>query len=409
MTTDPAGEPTDPAGEPTRTFDYVLPSLGADMDEGRVIQWRVAIGDNVHRGDLMAVVETEKSDIDIEIWHDGVVDEFLVPIGELIEVGTPIIRLHRVGAAGPETPSVPPVTRAIATPAEGPPAASTVPPPPLPVPIGDGSRVPASPLARRLAHERGLDLAAITGSGPGGAVVEADLHGLDAAPAPARPRAPTSMRTLIAERMSRSNREIPHYHLGRDVEVGRLDEWLSDRNSTRPIAERLLPAACFIRAVALAAARHREFNGWWVDDHFEPAESVNVAMAISLRGGGLVTPHVERADERSLDETMASLNELVTAARAGNLRASWMTGATITITNLGDTGADFVHGVISPPQVALVGFGRSRRVPWVIDGLLAVRPIVTATLAADHRATDGATGSRFLETLTHHLEHPEDL
>ncbi|HYN31956.1 MAG TPA: dihydrolipoamide acetyltransferase family protein [Ilumatobacteraceae bacterium] len=390
------------------SFDYLLPSLGADMDEGRVVEWRVAIGDNVHRGDLMAVVETEKSDIDIEIWHDGTVDAFLVPIGELIEVGTPIVRM-RGSIAGSEPVVTPPTT----TPA---PATAQTPEPlrlraPVPPPARIGDRVLASPLARRLGAERGLDLTAIAGTGPGGAVVEADLRTVKPVePAePARRRTPATMRSLIAERMSRSNREIPHYHLARDVDVGRLEAWLVERNTSRPITERLLPAACYIRAVALAAARHGEFNGSWVDDHFEPADSVNVAMAISLRGGGLVTPHVEAADQRSLDEIMATLNELVSAARSGNLRASWMTGSTITITNLGDTGADLVHGVISPPQVALVGFGRSRQRPWVVDDLVTIRPVVTTTLAADHRATDGANGSRFLATIATQLEHPEDL
>jgi pyruvate dehydrogenase E2 component (dihydrolipoamide acetyltransferase) len=392
------------------TFDYVLPSLGADMDEGRVIEWRVAIGDTVHRGDLMAVVETEKSDIDIEIWHDGTVEEFLVPIGELIPVGTPIVRLRGSGGGSDQV-----VTRPapIAAPTTTPTATTPVRPrTPLPPPARNGDRVLASPLARRLAAERGLALATITGTGPGGAVVEADVRGaqpVEPPPEPARRRTPATMRSLIAERMSRSNREIPHYHLARDVDVGRLDAWLAERNASRPITERLLPAACYIRAVALAAARHGEFNGSWVDDHFEPADSVNVAMAISLRGGGLVTPHVQSADERSVDEIMVALNELVTAARSGTLRASWMTGSTITITNLGDTGADLVHGVISPPQVALVGFGRSRQRPWVVDELLTIRPVVTTTLAADHRATDGASGSRFLATIAHHLEHPEDL
>ena len=188
-----------------------------------------------------------------------------------------------------------------------------------------------------------------------------------------------------------------------------MSAWLTERNAQRPIAERILPAACFIRAVALAAARHRELNGFWIDDHFEPAETINVATAISLRRGGLVTPHIERADERSLDEVMAALGELVAAARTGNLRASWMSGATITITHLGDSGADLVHGVISPPQVALVGFGRSRDRPWAIDGDIVVRPTVTATLAADHRATDGAVGSRFIATLATLIETPEDL
>ncbi len=405
-------------------FDYLLPSLGADMDEGRVVEWRVAVGDTVHRGDLMAVVETEKSDIDIEIWHDGVVEEFLVAIGELIDVGTPIVRLRHLDADGgaaetagaPSSRSsrpAPPPAGAEASAA--PPEVSAAPPEPMPA-AGTDRRVPASPYARRLAAERGLDLATIEGTGPHGAVVEADVR-RTATPAVAsaatmateRQRTPASMRALIAERMSRANREIPHYHLARDVDVGSLDAWLAERNANRPITERVLPAACLIRAVALAAAKHREFNGAWIDDHAEPADSINVAMAISLRRGGLVTPHVEAADRRSLDEVMERLNELVAAARSGTLRASWMTGSTITITHLGDTGADLVHGIISPPQLALVGFGRSRLRPWVVEDLVTIRPIVTATLAADHRATDGAAGSRFLATIAHHLEHPEDL
>ncbi len=390
----------------TDTFDYVMPSLGADMDEGRVIEWRVATGDTVHRGDLIAVVETEKSDIDIEIWHDGVLEEFLVEVGQLVDVGTPIARLRPIDASAD---AITPVPR----PQWAAPDASRS--------VAD-ERVPASPLARRLAAERGIDLGALRGSGPGGAVIEADVAAaaIDTPPADdiagltpdvttVRRRSPDTMRALIAERMATANREIPHYHLARDLDVGELDVWLAERNARRPIAERILPAACYIRAVALAAARHRELNGFWVEDHFEPAESVNVAMAISLRRGGLVTPQIERADERSIDEVMAALSELVAAARAGNLRASWMTGATITITHLGDTGADLVHGVISPPQVALVGFGRARQRPWVTDGEVVVRPIVTTTLAADHRATDGAIGSRFVATLADLIDRPEEL
>ncbi len=400
------------SGDVDAAFDYLLPSLGADMDEGRVLEWRVDVGDTVHRGDLMAVIETEKSDIDIEIWHDGVVEAFLVPIGELIAVGTPIVRLRPTGESVDRPTSEPvdelaaqPTARSATHPATPPVTHSAAPPAATPV----RSRVPASPLARRLAAERGLDLVALAGTGPGGAIVAADVRGVPAAATVERRRPPTSMRTLIAERMSKANREIPHYHLARDVDVGRLDTWLTERNASRPITERLLPAACYIRAVALAASRHRDFNGSWVDDEFAPADSVNVAMAISLRTGGLVTPHVADADQHSLDQIMSTLNELVAGARSGTLRASWMTGSTITITNLGDSGADLVHGVISPPQVALVGFGRSRRSPWVIDDLVTIRPIVTVTLAADHRATDGAAGSRFLATIAHHLEHPEDL
>ena len=403
---------SEPAGE---TFEYTLPSLGADMDEGRVIEWRVGRGDTVHRGDLVAVVETEKSDIDIEIWHDGIIDEFLVDVGELVDVGTPIARLRTIDGKPSPAPtsapaSAPAPSRSPSEPAFAPPISAAVAAPVAPT----DARIPASPLARRLAADRGIDLAILSGTGPGGAVIEADVVAASSTSVPPSPadtakRSTDTMRTLIAERMSTANREIPHYHLARDLDLGPLESWLAEHNTNRPIGERLLPAACFIRAVALATAGHRELNGWWVDDRFEPADSVNVAMAISLRRGGLVTPHIEHADERSLDEIMGALTERVAAARTGKLRSSWMTGASITITNLGDTGADLVHGVISPPQVALVGFGRSRAHPWVIDDELVVRPVTTATLAADHRATDGAIGSRFLATLAALIDHPEDL
>ena len=390
-------------------FEYLLPSLGADMDVGRIVEWRVNVGDTVHRGDVMAVVETEKSDIDIEIWHDGVVDEFLVPLGKEIDVGTPIARMQHLDGDKTAEPTIT---------AERAPAHQTGPKPKtspiLPVAPQAGLRVPASPLARRLAAERGLDLAGVRGSGPSGAIVEADIlsivaTGVSAKPTTEQRRTPGTMRSLIAERMARSNREIPHYHLARDVDLATLDSWLITRNADRPIAERVLPAALYIRAVALAAARHPELNGYWIDNEFEAGTAVNVAMAISLRKGGLVTPHVGAADECSVDDIMSTLTEMVAAARTGTLRSSWMTGATITITNLGDTGADLVHGVISPPQVALVGFGRVSQRPWVVDDVLVIRPVVTITLAADHRATDGAVGSRFLTTLATLLGDPEKL
>ena len=390
-------------------FEYLLPSLGADMDVGRIVEWRVNVGDTVHRGDVMAVVETEKSDIDIEIWHDGVVDEFLVPLGKEIDVGTPIARIQHLDGYKTAEPTIT---------AERAPAHQTGPKPKtspiVPVAPQASSRVPASPLARRLAAERGLDLAGVRGSGPSGAIVEADIlsivaTGVSAKPTTEQRRTPGTMRSLIAERMARSNREIPHYHLARDVDLATLDSWLITRNADRPIAERVLPAALYIRAVALAAARHPELNGYWIDNEFEAGTAVNVAMAISLRKGGLVTPHVGAADECSVDDIMSTLTEMVAAARTGTLRSSWMTGATITITNLGDTGADLVHGVISPPQVALVGFGRVSQRPWVVDDVLVIRPVVTITLAADHRATDGAVGSRFLTTLATLLGDPEKL
>lgn len=426
----------------TSTFDYRLPSLGADMDAGRVVEWRVAVGDEVHRGDVMAVVETEKSDIDVEIWHDGVVEDFLVELGEEIAVGTPVARLRAQPSSNGATPSIGPATsdpHSVALPppsAAGRAASVDEPHVTSPRPGRTAQRgIAASPYARRLAVDRGVDLATVHGSGPSGAIVASDVvaaatvadtttdtldpvrHPSDLPRQPTAGgdhrtvsrRSPASMRRLIAERMTRANREIPHYHLVRDVDVAALQEWLRTTNEGLPVAGRILPAAAYVRAVAIAAARHRELNGFWIDDEFRVGDGVHVAMAISLRRGGLVTPHVTDADQKSIAEIMARLQELVAAARTGTLKASWMTGATITLTNLGETGADRVHGVISPPQVALVGMGRPAERPWVVDGTVVVRPVLSLTLAADHRATDGATGSRFLATLAHALEHPEEL
>ncbi len=349
----------------------------------------MAIGDTVRRGDVMAVVETEKSDIDIEIWRDGTVEEFLVELQREVPVGTPLIRL-----AESDTLDGPRQSLAV-----------------------EVDVVRASPRARRLASERGVELAGLRGSGPGGAVVGADVLEPAVSPASARPaieplptgqRRVASMRSVIAERMSKANRDIPHYYLQRDVDVTSAIRWLNDRNERRSISERILPAALYVRAVGLAAARHPEFNGHWIDDHFESGSAVNVAMAISLRAGGLVTPAISNTDRRSIDEVMTAFREIVAAARNGTLKGSWMSGSTITLTNLGDTGADVLYGVISPPEVALIGFGRTVQRPWVVDGDITIRQIITVTLAADHRATDGAEGSRFLATIAHRLEHPEE-
>ncbi len=442
MTSDPADAtlaPGDPGSTPASgdttddrsTFEFVLPSLGADMDAGRVVEWRTAVGDAVHRGDVIAVVETEKSDIDVEIWHDGVVEELLVPLGTEISVGTPIARLRPIGAGssggdgspspGPrdarsrvdrvDEPATPGPSRLLDVAVGGAPAGTG----PAPAEREPGGRVPASPLARRLAAERGIDLAFVVGTGPAGAVVVADIEALGERPAiePVvlrRDRDPTdAMRALIAERMTIANREIPHYYLSQDVDLTALLGWIATENEGRPIGERLLPAALYVKATAIAAARHRELNGFWIDGRFEGGDGVNVAMAIALRRGGLVTPQIASADERSVGEIMAMLREFVTAARTGTLRTSWMTGATITLTNLGDQGADRVYGVISPPQVALVGTGAVRERAWVVDGDVAARSILTVTLAADHRATDGASGARFLATLAEALEKPAAL
>jgi pyruvate dehydrogenase E2 component (dihydrolipoamide acetyltransferase) len=217
------------------------------------------------------------------------------------------------------------------------------------------------------------------------------------------------MRATIAAVMSRSKREIPHYYLSTTVDLGDALEWMHRRNLDLPLTERLVPAALLLKATALAASEVPEVNGFWVDGRFVPGDAVHLGVAVSLRGGGLVAPALHEADRMPLPEVMRGLRDLVTRARGGRLRGRELTEATLTVTNLGDQGVESVHGVIHPPQVALVGFGRVVRRPWAIGDLLGIRPVVTLTLAADHRATDGFTGGRFLAAVDRLLQQPEEL
>jgi pyruvate dehydrogenase E2 component (dihydrolipoamide acetyltransferase) len=209
--------------------------------------------------------------------------------------------------------------------------------------------------------------------------------------------------------MARSKREVPHYYLSTTVDLSTAVGWLRERNRELPVAERLVPAALLLKAAALAAREVPQLNGFWTGGRFTAASTVHLGVAVALRGGGLVAPAIHNATDLPLTELMAKLRNLVTRARSGRLRGSETTDPTITVTNLGDQGVEAVFGVIYPPQVALVGLGRVVERPWAVDGLIGVRPVVTATLSADHRASDGATGARYLTVLDRLLQRPEEL
>jgi pyruvate dehydrogenase E2 component (dihydrolipoamide acetyltransferase) len=217
------------------------------------------------------------------------------------------------------------------------------------------------------------------------------------------------MREAVAHLMARSKREIPHYYLTSTIHLGRALDWMHERNRKTPVSDRLLPAALLLKAAAMAAREVADLNGHWIDDHLVPADSVHLGVAVSLRGGGLIAPTIPDAAELQLSDLMHRLRDLVSRARANRLRSADTTDATITVTNLGDLGVESVHGVIYPPQVALVGFGAVAHRPCAVNGLLGIRPLVTATLSGDHRATDGATGARFLNLVDTTLQHPEAL
>jgi pyruvate dehydrogenase E2 component (dihydrolipoamide acetyltransferase) len=194
-----------------------------------------------------------------------------------------------------------------------------------------------------------------------------------------------------------------------DLDVGVALAHLTARNAQVPVADRVLPAALLLKAAALAAHAVPELNGTYVDGSFRPGAGVHLGVAVRLRGGGLVAPALHDADTLPLDELMRRLQDLVARARAGRLRSSEMSDPTLTVTNLGDQGVDTVYGVVYPPQVALLGLGRIRERPWAVDGMIGVRPVLRATLAADHRVTDGIVGARFLRTFDRLLQEPEAL
>jgi pyruvate dehydrogenase E2 component (dihydrolipoamide acetyltransferase) len=379
--------------------EFRMPSLGADMEEGTLIEWSVKPGDRVKRGDIVGVVRTEKADIEVEVYRDGVIGQLIAKPGETLPVGAVIAVIHEEGEEVP------------ALGAPTPPAAAP-PPAPTPVPV---AHVRASPLARRVAQQLGIDLSGVTGTGPHGEITELDVQKaaetLKKAPAekPAVPEFRAGIRRAIAAAMARSNREIPHYYLETKIDLQHALKFLEAENQKRSVRDRLLSVILLIKAVARALRDVPELNAYWIDDQLQPKEAVHVGFAISLREGGLVVPAIMDADRKNLDELMQALRDLITRARAGRLRSSEITDGTVTITNLGDLGVETVHGVIYPPQVALIGFGKVIESPWAENGMLGIRPVLSATLAGDHRATDGHRGAQFLTALNQHLQEPEKL
>ncbi len=404
--------------------EFRMPSLGADMDEGTLVAWHLAVGDHVTRGDVVAEVDTDKSVIDVETFATGTVEEILVGEGQRVPVGTPLAIIREdVERAAVELPGVRPGgTRERA---EVPSAAVGAP----------AGRRAASPLARRHARTLGVDLADVTGTGPGGAVTTADVESVASArgagsrPAPTGVRERTggdtepdlthaplngaerhaALRRAVAASMARSKREIPHYYLATDIDVSGAVRWIDDRNRVLPVTERVLPAALLLKATALALRETPDLNGFWDDGAFREAEHIHLGVAVALRGGGLVAPAMHDADRLALGDLMARLRDLVGRARSGGLRSSEMSDPTVTVTSLGDQGVDVVTPVIYPPQVAIVGIGRIRERPWAVAGMIGVRPVVTVTLAADHRVTDGHRGAQFLTALDRLLQTPEAL
>lgn len=463
-------------------IDFRFPSLGADMDEGMLVKWLVAPGDDVHKGDVVAEVETDKGLVEIETWQEGVVDELLVePSRDRLPVGTLLARFRPleeiagaeppVGAGAQERASdqaadekAPDEAAVEEAPEEAglSPAEIVAPDAHVTPPIrhlahqlgvdldevtpADGQTItrddvrraaehlagPAriSPRARRLAAELGVDPGRVTSSRSDGLITFDDIRaaaGEPPAPPPSSepasvattPSGPAAveevpdrveaMRRAITRSMTHSKQEIPHYYLGTHIDLDAALAWMEEENERRSLERRLLPAAVLLRATALALREVPELNGHFVEGEFRPAQAIHLGVAVSLREGGLVAPAIHDADKLTLDETMDALRDLVTRARTWRIRSSEMADPTFTVTNLGDRGVETAFPIIIPPQVAIVGFGRIAEQPVAVDGMLTVHPVVHATLAGDHRVTDGHRGGVMLGVLDRLLQEPHQL
>ncbi|NKK70996.1 2-oxo acid dehydrogenase subunit E2 [Rhizobium leguminosarum bv. viciae] len=401
-------------------IDFKMPSLGADMEAGTLVEWFKKPGEAVHKGDVVALVETQKGAIEIEVFDEGTLAEHRIPVGQKVPVGTVIARITEPGdklvkqeqVVAPSAPIVEPKPASIPQPepsvapvlAENQMKTATAAAQPM-----------ASPAARRRAAELGVSLSHVA-LGRAGVIglAEVEAAALQAQKPPLTKPARggldlVEMRKAIATAMSRSHRDIPHYWVSHTIDVSWLMEWLGAENAHRPMTQRLLYAAPLLKAVALALKNLPELNGHFGNGVFNASSEIHVGVATALRGGGLVAPAIRDVDKLDLTSLMAKLADLVPRARAGRLRSSEMTDATITLSNLGEASADSVLPLIYPPQVAIVGCGSIRPRPWAVDDAIAVRQVLTVTVAGDHRVNNGRHAGEFLTRLETLLNTPEAL
>jgi len=395
-------------------IEFKMPSLGADMDAGTLIEWRKKPGDTVKRGDIIAEVETQKGLIEVEVFDEGIISELLIKEGTKVPVGTVLAlinpsqsELEMPKEVSPEKTEIQPTEEKIAEKTVGEKLEET--------------HLKASPLAKRIATENGIELSKIQGTGEEGAITKEDVEiaiaQRDKIVEISNETIETkekvgfkmeSIRAAVAAAMSKSNREIPHYYLEKQIDISKSLCWLLEKNRQVPIQKRVLPAAILIKAVAKSLVDYPDLNAVW-ENGLQRKKEINIGFVVSLRGGGIIVPAIHNADSKSIDEIMEALNDIIPRARAMKLRSSELSDSTITITNMGEGGADVVYGIIYPPQVAIIGFGSSSEQPFAENGMLGIRTLLNATLAGDHRATDGLAGSGFLATLDKNLQNPQQL
>ncbi len=374
--------------------DVIMPALGMAQETGKVLRWLKAEGDSVVKGEPLLEIETDKVTVEVEAPADGRLAGISALEGDDVPVGETIAVLLASGESLPE-----------AVPAALPAGAPDVAAPAVASVHARARRALASPKARRLAAEQGVDIGSLAGSGPGGAVVAADVEELRSV-TPKGADVPAVWR-LMAERTTESWRSVPHFYVRREVDASRLVSWRASVRA-KPGQERVSHTDLLVKLVAETLRRHPRVNATWYDGAAVQAEQINVGIAVAV-DDGLVVPVVHDADQLSLRDAVARRIELVEAARSGRLRPADVTGATFTISNLGMYGVDSFDAIVNAPQAAILAVGRivDRIVP--IDGEPAVRPVMNLSLSFDHRMVDGARGAEFLDTLASLVEEPAGL
>ncbi len=402
----------------------VMPQMGYDMQEGTVVRWYKQEGDTVARGEVIADIETDKATVEFEAYTSGVLRKIVVDAGIAIPVGQLIAVITDPDEQLPddfEASIAPCPVPAAAASAAGPAPESAPAPAVSSAPAIPAGEVRASPIARRLAKEKGIDISLVTGSGPGGRIIEQDILGYQASPlaAPATfaVAAPVSapenvdlsrMRQTIAKVTSDSKRDAPHFYVTSDIDMTKAMQLRRDTNDAIPAENRVSVNDMVIKAAAIALKRHPKFNAFFRGDHLQMNPNINMGIAIALEAG-LIVPGISGCESRSLVEIAAASRDLIARANNGTLRNEEYSGTTFSISNLGMFDVDSFVAIIFPPHAAVLAVGRVKEQAVVRDGQLAVAQMMKATVSVDHRVADGAEAALFLVEVKNLLENPVTL
>ncbi|MGB5196257.1 MAG: dihydrolipoamide acetyltransferase family protein, partial [Candidatus Deferrimicrobium sp.] len=408
--------------------NVIMPSLGFDMTEGLLARWLKNEGDPVVKGQAIAEIETEKATVEIEAAVSGILARIIVQAGETVPVGTSIGVIAEAGeeVTAESAPSPAPPSPAPPAPSSPAPPAPPAPPPPTPVPeAGEGAapseaRVKASPVARKMAEEAGLDLSRVKGTGPGGRVVERDVQAAIAAgSAPAPPGVPAGpapggtvplnrMRKTIARRMTESKATAPHFYVTVEINMDDAMKMREQLNGLAPEAERISVNDLIVAAAARTLARFPALNASYREDNLEMHSQVNIGIVVALEDG-LIPPVLRDADKKNLKRIAAESRELTERARANKLRSDDLGGGTFTVSNLGMFDVDEFIAIINPPEAAILAVGAVTRRPVAAAGEIRIALLMKTTLSVDHRVADGAQAGRFMQEFKKLLESPVTL